>query len=542
MSDTAVGRGDPRLVLGGLVARRALRSGAAWGAVFALVIVSSATGFKSAYPTLASREQLARTLGDNAGLQGLFGVARDIDTVKGFTAWRSLGVLSLVGAIWALLQGTKILRGEEEAGRLELALAGPITRTDAAVSGIGGLYTGVLAMGAVTAAGALGVMGVGGYGVGAALFFALALVAAPAMFLAVAALTSQLAGTRRQAATLAGAVFGASYAVRLVADSTVSLGWLRWASPLGWVEALRPLSSQSRPLALIPMLAFSAVLLVTAVRLAGARDYGTGALPASDTATAHTFLLGSPWRLAARLTRSRAAGWAVAVAGLAAVVGLVAKSVGQASADSEAFAKIIQRLGGQATGSTAYLGLSFSIFAALLAFEAAGHVAATRDEEAYGFVDNLLVRPVARGQWMLGRVAAAFAALVVAAVLTSVACWTTATLEGTGVGLSRLLLAGVNILSPAVLVLGAGTLAHAVAPRRAVPFTYALVAWSFLVELVGSLVNASHWLLDLSILHHLAPVPAVDPRWPSAAAFCLVGVVTLALALVFFSRRDVVGG
>ena len=541
MTVATVGGGDSTGVVARLVARRAVRTGAAWGAVFALVIVSSATGFKSAYPTLASREQLARTLGANAGLQGLFGVARGIDTVKGFTAWRALGVLTLIGGIWGLLQATKTLRGEEEAGRLELALAGPTTRTGAALSAVAGLGAGLLAMFATTAAGALGVMAVGGYGVTAALLFAVALVSAPMMFLALGAVASQLAGTRRQAATLAGALFGASYALRLVADSTASLRWVGWASPLGWVEALRPLSG-SRPWALIPVVALTATSFALAVRLAGERDYGTGVLRTSDRADPHTFLLASPWRLAARLTRPRAVAWAAALAAMAAVVGLVAKSVGEATAQSEEFARIIQRLGGRATGATAYLGLSFSILAALLAFEAAGHVAATRDEEADGYMENLLVRPLARAPWLLGRVLTALAALALVALAAALACWATVTVEGTHVALSRMLLAGVNILPPAVLTLGLGTLGHAVAPRRAVAFTYALMAWSFLVELIGSLVEASHWLLDLSILHHLAPAPAVDPAWAAAVTFSLLGAVAVTAAVAVFARRDVVGG
>jgi len=527
-------------VVARLAARRAVRAGAAWGAVFAVVVLSSAAGFKSTYATAASRSQLARTLAGNAGLQALFGVTRQITTVKGFTAWRCLGILPLIGGIWALLHATRSLRGEEDAGRLELALAGPTTRAGAARSALAGMAAGLAAMLATSTVGTLGAMGAGGYGVTAALFFAVSLVAAPAVFLAAGALASQLAGTRRQAAAMAGAVFGAAYAIRLVADSGSSLRWLRWASPLGWIQALHPLTG-SNPAALVPVAALTAALAAGTVYLAGARDYGTGALPASDAAEPQVLLLQSPWRFAVRLTRSRAGGWAAAVALLAAVVGLVAKSVGQAAAESEAFGRVIERLGGRAFGATAYLGLSFSILAALVAFQAAGHVAATREEEAEGYLDNLLVRSLSRAHWLAGRMAAAAVALVAVALLAGAAAWIAAATQDTGVGLGRLLLAGLNILPPALLVLGVGTLAHAVVPRRAVAVTYGLVAWSFLVDFVGSLIGASHWLLDLSLLHHAAPVPAVDPQWGAAAAFLALATAAGALALVAFSRRDLVG-
>src|SRR2546430_30897 len=80
----------------------------------------------------------------------------------------------------------------------------------------------------------------------ASLFLATALVTGAAVFLAVGALVSQLAATRRQANGIAAGVLGASFLLRMVADSGArglggvprhdSLAWLRWASPLGWAE------------------------------------------------------------------------------------------------------------------------------------------------------------------------------------------------------------------------------------------------------------------------------------------------------------------
>ncbi len=81
---------------------------------------------------------------------------------------------------------------------------------------------------------------------GPGLFFALALVTPAAMFLAAGAVAAQLASSRRQAAGYAAVALGACYALRLVAHSGTSLAWLRWASPLGWAEALQPLTAPGR--------------------------------------------------------------------------------------------------------------------------------------------------------------------------------------------------------------------------------------------------------------------------------------------------------
>jgi len=58
----------------------------------------------------------------------------------------------LVVAVWGLLAGTRLLRGEEEAGRVELLLAGPSTRRRAAAAAVTGLGVGLLVLWTVTAA------------------------------------------------------------------------------------------------------------------------------------------------------------------------------------------------------------------------------------------------------------------------------------------------------------------------------------------------------------------------------------------------------
>jgi hypothetical protein len=59
------------------------RGGLIWGAVFGLVVVSSAVGFVSTYSTVAQRRHAAATLGTNKGLQALFGAPHHIETVGG---------------------------------------------------------------------------------------------------------------------------------------------------------------------------------------------------------------------------------------------------------------------------------------------------------------------------------------------------------------------------------------------------------------------------------------------------------------------------
>jgi ABC-2 type transport system permease protein len=118
-------------VVAQLTARKAARSALVWGCVFGVYVASSALGYAASYKTAVQRAQLVATFGTNVGVNALFGPAHQIGTVAGFTAWRSLGVLSIVGGVWGVLAGTRLLRGEEDAGRWELLLVGHTTRAGA---------------------------------------------------------------------------------------------------------------------------------------------------------------------------------------------------------------------------------------------------------------------------------------------------------------------------------------------------------------------------------------------------------------------------
>ena len=256
-------------------ARRSLRSGVLWGCVFGIVVASSAASYGRIYKTAAERQRLADTFGANHASAALFGPAPQLQTVAGFTVFKVTMLLIIIGAIWGLMTSTRLLRGDEDAGRWELLLGGPTTHGRAVGQVLAGLGAGAGVIWAITAllTVAAGRSSTVGFGVGASLYFALAMVASAIMFLAVGAVTSQLAPDRGQAAGYAAAFLGVSYGLRMVADAGTGLHGLIWVSPFGWVEQLQPLTGP-RPLAIIPIVAFTAVLAALAVLLAGRRDVG----------------------------------------------------------------------------------------------------------------------------------------------------------------------------------------------------------------------------------------------------------------------------
>lgn len=523
-----------------LTARRIAWQSALWGAVSGGYIAYAAAQYATTYPTAASRENVALTFGANAGLTALLGEGQRMATVAGFTAWRAMGVLVPVGAVWAMLAATRLTRGEEEAGRTELLLAGQTTRRRAAVQAIAGIAAGIALAWAITAAAAVlaGFSARVAIPAAGALFLATAVTTGPAMFAAVGVLAGQLTPSRRQANGITAVILGASLLIRIVADSSPGLHWARWLSPLGWAEQLHPLTSPA-PLVFVPIAAFTVLLAAAAIALAGRRDLGAGAIPAPETSRSRTGLLRGPFSLAWRLGRPPLVGWTAGLAILGLIGGLVAPAAAKAISNSADIRQVLGRLGAQ-PGSAAYLGIIYLIGAALTCFAGASQIAATQAEEADGYAGHLLARPVSRWRWLAARLAVAAALIIAASLAAGLSCLAGVAGQHTSLGFTQLIKAGLNIAPPALFVLGTGTLVYGAWPRLATAVAYGLVAWSFLIELLATVIT-SRWLLDTSVLHHIQPVPAAQPDWTTAAWLTGLGILTALTGTALFCRRDLAG-
>jgi len=535
-------RRSPGTVVARLTAKKAGRSGALWGYFFGVCVASSALTYLSSYKTAAARDKLAANFGDNTAVAALFGPAHELQTVAGFTAFKVLGFLSIVGAVWGLLAATRLLRGEEDAGRWELVLSGQTTRRGAAAQALAGLATGFVALFVVTALVTVvtGRWSKAHFGIGESVFFSLALVCTAAVFLAVGTLTSQLAATRGQAAAYAGYALGASYALRMVADSGIGLDWLRWGTPLGWVELLQPLTAPDW-VPLLPLAALVVALSAAAVHLAGARDLGTSTFPDRPNAAANTRLLNGSAGLAARLMRPSVAAWAVALAATALIFGRIAKPAGAAIGGSNSLNTVLSKLGAHGVGARAYLGVAFLIMAIMLGFVAVSQVTAARGEEAGGRLENLLVAPLSRWSWLRGRVLEAVTVLVLGGLGVGIFTWIGAASGHAGLPFSSLVDAGLNVVPPALLVLGAGIFVSGTWPRATSIAVYGVILWSVLVTVIGGFADNSHWLLDTSMFHQMAAAPASAPNWASGGIMVALGAVAAIIGGFAFRHRDLVG-
>ena len=447
----------------------------------------------------------------------------------------------LLGAVWGLATSTRLVRGEEEAGRWELLLAGGTTRAQSAAQAVVGLGAGVGALWVVTAllAVATGRSHRVRFEAGASMYFALALVATALMFAALGTLCSQLAQTRRQAVGYGAAVLGAAYAVRLAADSGIGLTWLRWASPLGWVEELSP----SRPPGL----------------LRSCPSPPSRRRPPRPPWCWPAAVISAPgrWRAAPCPARTPGScrvrrGWPCECRGRAWWGGgrpwpppasCSGSSPGRPAGPSPArrCARCSPDWAPPASGPTPTSASASSSWRCSWASWPPGRPPRPGPRSPPVTSSCWWCGRCRDRRWFAGRLALAAVALVVAGVLAGLCAWLGAAAEHAGVGIPALLEAGLNAVAPAVLVLGAGGLAQGLVPRATTAVTYAVLGWSLLVVLAGGFTTLDHWVLDTSIFHQMAAAPAVAADWRTAAAMAGAGVVAAAAGVGTFAHRDLTG-
>jgi ABC-2 type transport system permease protein len=521
------------------VARRVLadariRTGS-FAALLALYAFAQVVGYRHAYPTTADRLEFARTFGINKALQLFYGVPRNLVSVGGYTAWRFGGFGSLIASVWAVFAAVKAFRGDEEAGRQELVLAGPVGRRSAFWAAAAALA----ASGAVIFLAIFAALVAGGLDVPGSLDIALATMSPAIVFLGVAAVSSQLAATRRLALQLAVGAVLVAFVLRVIADIG-DAGWLRWATPLGWAEEVRAYAGP-RPVVLLLPVAVGALLLWLAGALSVRRDVGSGMLHVRDTSPPRLWGLSSTTGMALRSETGVVAAWAAGVAGFALILGFLSTSFSTKTI-SESLQKTLAKLGGASLVTPAgALSFYFVFFVLAISLFACSQVGAARREEAEQQLETILALPIGRIRWLGGRLALGVAGCLGLAILASVFAWVGATLQSAGVPLGDLLEAGLNCLPAALLFLGLAALAYAGFPRAGVAVAYGLVTVAYLWNLLGSLVGAPQWLVDLTPFGHVGLVPAQPFRAGAAAAMLAIGAVACVAALAVFRRRDLAG-
>lgn len=244
-----------------------------WGIGLGLMMYAVLAAISSVLGSQSAKEQLA-------GLAQSFAWIADpvaITTPGGYATWK-YGFTILILALWPLLVGSRMLRGEEERGTMDVLLSLPESRLKVALQKLLAMWTALLGMGVLigllTYAG--GVKADAGFGLGSAMLFGLNLALICGVFGGIAILISQFT---QQAGTASG-ITGGLLLVAIVLDMLhrviPNTEGLSRISPVYYYNLSKPLilSYGANPGAMLVLLVLTVVLSGAGIWLFVRRDVG----------------------------------------------------------------------------------------------------------------------------------------------------------------------------------------------------------------------------------------------------------------------------
>jgi ABC-2 type transport system permease protein len=483
-----------------------------------------------------------------------------VDTAGGYATWK-YGFTILVVAIWPILAGSRMLRGEEERGSMDALLSLPESRAQVALQKLAALWTALiligLLIGVLTYLAGLGVKA--DYGLGGALLFGLNLSVVCGVFGSLALFVSQFTQSRRTAAGITGGLLALSIAVDMIHRVVPNTDWFSRLSPIYYYNLSKPLvpSYGTDPVAFLVMLILSAVLSGAAVWLFLRRDVGAAvAVPILERQSQRSMspaqaLPANAWSLKSVYNRSLQAmagatfWWSFSIAVYAAlIVFIVVKTeeqLRQLAESSPILASLIGNVGGgDANTNASLMGFFFVLLVVLLMIFAVTQATRWASDEEDGYQELVLATPQPRLRVILARFGALATATIIIAVTTWVLTALSAVISGLALNWGNLAAAALSMIPMGLLIaaLGyflAGWLRSAVDTGLLVLL---LVIW-FVITFVGPELKWSNGVLRFSPLYYYG-TPLVSGL-PVGDTLIIIGVTVVALvfAAVRFTQKDI---
>lgn len=486
------------------------------------------------------------------------------DTASGYVTFKYGFSFSLMLSIFAMLVGSRLVRGEEARGSLDLLLATPRSRKDLLREKVLATVVSMLVLGLAFGLGAL--LGEASQhepaSVGGAVLAGLDLSLLLFFYAMLALFISQYT---RAAGTAAGAT-GALYALFFVLDGTG-----RVYPNLAWVQRLSPNYYYGLSKPLIPSYgtnfgAMALLLLLGLVLLAGSaviflrRDIGAvERLPFQrmrGNGTARTVSADARIERAARdpwlrsvLARSLRAGspglgwWMLGVFLYAAYGAGIVKSSEQQLRDAINGSPAFAQLFGANLLATDYGFLSLAVFlivsiaAMLYALIRANNWPADQDN---GRLDIVLSTPQPRWRVALQWYGAALVGFVLLALAGALGIMVGAAATGLTLDTRRVFAAALSLVPPMALIAGA---VYALGARLRSTVDLEIVggylAIAYFMDLLRSVLKVPGWTQYLSIFTAYGTPIAHGVNWASVSVMLLLAALFTGIGVYLFQRGDI---
>jgi ABC-2 type transport system permease protein len=525
-----------------------------WGIGMGLVVISPMASVAALVTTPQAREQLislAATFVWNADVVA-------VDTIGGYATFK-IGILIFLIAIWPLLAASRMLRGEEDRGSLDVLLSLPRRRTRVALEKVVAMWTALLAMGLLI--GLLAFAGGrkfgGDFGLGDSLVFGLNLALICAVIGGLALLISQFTEERGPAAGWTAGLLLVFIVLDMVHRVIPSSEWISRLSPVYYYNLSKPLvpSYGVNAGAMLLLLALALLLIGAAIWLFAHRDVGgTVPLPrwlrlperrASRALPVGDWSLRSVYARSLGMIAMPAFWWTLGIAAFAGwmvfAVQLIESRLSTLLSGSPTMTNLIRNLGGgDVSVNAGFLSAMFFFLPLFLMAFAVTQVNRWSADEQDGRLELVLATPQSRAAVLLGRFAALGTATVAIAVITLLASAAAAAVVGLNLNAGNLAAATLGMIPLGLLIAAIGYLASGWLRTAADTglLSFVLAFW-FFVSFIGPELKLPDATLRLSAFYYYGTPLLHGLQLTSVLGVLAVAAVALGLGTLRFVRKDI---
>jgi ABC-2 type transport system permease protein len=527
-----------------------------WGIGMGLLVYATLSIFPSLGLTAANEAAIDKLV------RGFEWLAEPIKiyTAGGYATYK-VGFTILIIAIWPLLVGARMLRGEEERGSMDALLSLPATRMRVALEKLAAMWTALLGMGLL-----IGLLTYGGgvsvnadFSLGDALLYGLNLTLICGVFGSIALFISQFTDDRGTASGITGGLLVLFIMLDMVHRVFPSAEWVSRLSPVYYYNLSKPLipSYGANPGAMLVMLALCVLLSGVAVWIFTWRDVGGIVrapawlrLPQRAVRPEATLPVNN-WSLRSIYARSLqtilfptfwwALGFVAFSAWMVVIVRQIESTLASFATNSPFIKGFVTSLSGSdAVTNATLLGAMFTFLPLLLMAYAVTQASKWPADEENGRYELVLAAPQSRLTLILARFGALATGTVAIAVLTLIATEIAAAISGFALDAGNVAAATLSLVPLGLLVAALGYLFSGWL-RAAVDtglLSFLIVIWFFL-SYIGPDLKLPEWAQRFSAFYYYgAPLLHGLPVGDTLLVIA-VGAVALILAAVRFTRKDI---
>jgi ABC-2 type transport system permease protein len=525
-----------------------------WGIGMGLVVVSPMASVATLLTTPQARAQLvslAATFAWNADVVA-------VDTIGGYATFK-IGIFIFLIAVWPLLAASRMLRGEEDRGSLDVLLSLPHPRLAVALEKLAAMWTALLAMGLL-----IGLLVFAGgqkfgadFGLGDGLLFGLNLALLCAVIGGVALLISQFTQESGPAAGWTAGLLLVFIVLDMVHRVIPNTDWISRFSPVYYYNQSKPLvpSYGVNAGAMLLLLALTVILSGAAVWLFVRRDVG-GTVPiprwlrVPERAASRALPVGD-WSLRSVYARSLGmiamptVWWTLGIAGFAGwiifAVQQMESRLSSLFASSPTVMNLIKNIGGgDASFNAGFLSAMFVLLPLFLMAFAVTQVNGWSADEQDGRLELLLAAPQRRLSVLLGRFAALASATVFIGVVTLLVSAGAAAAAGLTLDSGNLAAATLGMIPLGLLIAAIGYLASGWLRTAADTglLSFLLLIW-FFISFIGPELNWPNTTLRLSPFYYYGTPLLNGLSLASVLGVLAVAVLALGLSALRFVRKDI---